>query len=81
MTNVISEYLQHDDEKIENLIKQYPANIPVKAAAEFLDVDDESVRSAIESGSFGISWKKAGKLNRSFALPTAHFLRWYMHIS
>lgn len=81
MTTAISEYLQHDDEKIEKLISDYPQNIPVRAAAEFLGVDDESVRSAIENGNFGYSWKKAGKLNRSFAIPTAHLLRWYMHIS
>ena len=80
MTNAIREYLQHDDEKIEKLISMYPSTVPVNAAAEFLGVDAESVRSSIEDGRFGFSWKKSGKLNRAFCIPTPHLVRWYLHI-
>lgn len=79
MTNAIREFLQHDDEKIEKLISEYPETVPVSVAADFLSVDAGSIRAAIESDSFGFSWKKSGKLNRAFCIPTAHFMRWYLH--
>lgn len=79
MTAVIRDYLQHDDEKIEKLIAEYPKTCPVNIVAQFLEVDAESIRSAIDNGNFGFSWKKNGKLNRAFCVPTAHFLRWYLN--
>ncbi|MCQ2053345.1 MAG: hypothetical protein MJZ03_05375 [archaeon] len=79
MSNAISEFLKHDDEKIEKLISEYPINVPVNAVAAFLGVDDESIRAAVECGNFGYSWRKAGKMNKCFKIPTAQLLRWYMH--
>lgn len=81
MSNAIKEYLQHDNDKIERLIADYPVLCPIDAVAEFLGVDPESVRSAIESGVFGMSWKKSGKLNRAFRVPTPQFVRWYLQVN
>lgn len=80
MSDAIKDYLQHDYAKIEKLISEYPALCPVDAIAEFLNLDSDSVRSAIENGSFGLAWKKSGKLNRVFRIPTPQFVRWYLQL-
>ena len=77
MTAAISEFLENDDKKIEELIKEYPVSIPTDVAAKFLGINPASMRAIMNDGTVGLSWKKDGKLNRGFFLPTAHFLRWY----
>lgn len=78
MTNAIRDFLSADEAKVEQLIKEYPVSIPTAKAAEFLGVNLASMRAIIESGSLGLSWRKEGKLNKGFFLPTTQFLRWYM---
>ena len=78
VTNVIKDFLETDDKKIEQLIAEYPVSIPTQAAAKFLGINAASMRAVIDSGAVGLSWRKDGALNKGFFLPTAQFLRWYM---
>lgn len=71
-------YLEEDNNKIDELIKNYPVSIPVSAVADFLNCDAASVRAAIENKSYGMAWRKAGKTNHGYLIPTAQFVRWYM---
>lgn len=74
----ITEFLEEDENRLEQLIEQYPRSIPTKALADFLDLDVVSVRTIIEGGQIGLHWKKAGKLNSAYCVPTATFVRWYL---
>lgn len=78
MTNAIKNFLEADEKRVEELIKEYPVSIPTAKAAEFLGVNTASMRAIIENGTLGLAWRKEGKLNKAFFLPTTQFLRWYM---
>lgn len=78
MTDVIKDFLDSDDRKIEKLISEYPVSVPTKVAAEFLGIDCASLRAIINENTVGLSWKKEGKLNKGFFIPTPQFLRWYI---
>lgn len=78
MTSTIKEFFDNDDKKIEDLIKEYPVNVPTNVAAKFLGLNVTSMRAILDSGAVGLSWKKDGALNKGFFLPTAQFVRWYM---
>lgn len=80
-TSKINDFLAADNTKIDKLIENFPMNLPVSAVADFLSVDVASVRAAIECGSaFGMSWKKTGKANHGYFVPTAQFVRWYLRM-
>lgn len=79
MTDAIKAFFDNDDRKAEQLIRDYPQSIPIPVAAEFLGIDAASLRAMAIEGHLGSSWKKEGKLNRGFFLPTAQFLRWYRY--
>lgn len=78
MNDKINEFLKADRERMAVLVEQYPENIPVSKAAEFLSADDASIRAAIENDCFGLSWRKAGSLRHGYLIPTAQFVRWYL---
>ncbi|MBQ1571744.1 MAG: hypothetical protein IIZ78_11505 [Clostridiales bacterium] len=78
MTNVIKEFLESDERKVEKLIAEYPVSIPTAEAAKFLGINNASMRAVIDSGSLGLSWRKEGALNKGFFIPTASFIRWYL---
>lgn len=78
MTDVIKKFMDNDDQKIERLISEYPVSVPTKVAADFLGIDAASMRAIISDNTVGLSWKKEGKLNKGFFIPTPQFLRWYM---
>lgn len=78
MTNVIKEFLETDERKVEKLIEDYPVSIPTAEAARFLGINNASMRAVIDSGSLGLSWRKEGALNKGFFIPTASFIRWYL---
>ena len=78
MTDVIKEFLETDERKVEKLIAEYPINIPTAEAAKFLGINNASMRAVIDSGSLGLSWRKEGALNKGFFIPTASFIRWYL---
>jgi hypothetical protein len=73
------EALQVNLKKLYDLVEKNPVYIPLPAVADFLEMDRDGLRRAIESNSvpFGIYWKKADGLNRCFKIPTAQFFLWY----
>jgi hypothetical protein len=68
--------------ELNRLAEQYPEDIPVKNAAEFLNVDIRSLKSyLIQSGnSIGLGWRKDMAANRGFHIPTTKFYLWYRNI-
>lgn len=75
----INDFLNADTEKLANIIEQYPIQVPVAIIAELFGCHQDTLRNALqEQGLLGIAERKAGKLNRGFVIPTAHFVRWYM---
>lgn len=76
----VNEFLHADNEKIDRLIENFPVNLPVSAIADFLCMDVASVRAVIENGVVGAAWKKQGCANHGYYIPTAQFVRWYLHI-
>ena len=75
----VSEFLNQDMKRIEDLVEKHPRNIPVNALAEFLNVSLESVRGAIVSGNYGF-WYQNTINKRGFTIPTGNFVRWYLRV-
>lgn len=78
MTETTRDFLKADEDKLDELIKENPIHISVNRIAEFLHINGDSARAAIECGAFGLSWRKQGKLNKAYCIPTAQFVRWYL---
>lgn len=76
----LTEFIKADNERLEKIIEEYPNQIPIPVAAELIGVDPNNLRDSIEHGNLGISWKKPGKLNRGFCIPTAKFIRWWLNM-
>ncbi len=76
----IKAFIDNDLNKIDKLIEENPIRMTVKTTAQFLNVDEDSVRAAIECGAFGFAWRKAGKVSKAYCVPTAQFVRWYLGI-
>ena len=74
----IQEYLAEDEKRLQKLIEDHPWSLSPQEVGEFLHLDARSVRSVLESGLIGLSWRKDGSLNRGFYVSTAMFVRWYM---
>ena len=73
----VEEFIAEDKAKVEEIITKYPRQIPVPVIAEMLGTDQNSLRAAIDGGALGISWRKDGKLNRGYCIPTAKFVYWW----
>ena len=80
MTEKIRAFIDTDNQKLEQIIEEYPLSVPVPIAAEFLGCHQDTLRSALEDGRLGFSERKIGKVNRGFVIPTGHFVRWYLNI-
>ena len=78
MTDTIKAFIDEDNNRVEELIKENPIHLPIAKIAEFLQINADSARAAVESGSFGLAWRKQGKLNKAYCIPTAQFVRWYL---
>lgn len=76
----LNEFLSEDNAKIDRLIENFPVNLPVSAVSDFLGLDVASVRAAIENERIGLAWKKAGRANHGYFIPTAQFVRWYLNM-
>ena len=74
----LNSYLTGEMERLNELTEKKPLYLTVKDVSSFLGVDDESVRAAIECGVFGMAWRKSGKLNKAFHIPTAQFALWFI---
>ena len=73
----IEEFLADDKAKVEEIINKYPKQIPVPVIAEFMGMDKNSLRAAIDGGALGISWCKSGKLAKGYCIPTGKFVYWW----
>lgn len=80
MSTKIMEFLQEDSAKLDTLIEKYPVSLPTSAIADFLSLDIASVRATIEAGFLGMAWRKPGKANHGYHVPTAQFVRWYLKL-
>lgn len=76
----LNEFLSEDNAKIDRLIENFPVNLPVSAVSDFLGLDVASIRAAIENERIGLAWKKAGRANHGYFIPTAQFVRWYLNM-
>lgn len=65
--------------QLNQLVEQYPENIPVSAAADFLGMDGRSLKSFLmqPGNSAGMGWRRDRAENRAFHIPTAKFYSWY----
>jgi hypothetical protein len=73
----IQDFINSDTAKIEEIIEKYPKQIPVPVLADVLGTNEASLRAAIDGGALGLSWRKDGKLNRGYCVPTAKFVYWW----
>lgn len=76
----IPNVLQDRVSELNQLVQEYPKDIPLPKVAEFLNVDKEGLRRCIETGKcpFGISWQKTLDGNRAFKIPSLTFYLWTM---
>jgi len=75
----ITDFLTKDTAKLAEIISKYPLQIPISVIADWWGCDEDSIRTAIyEHGELGIGWRKIGKLNRGYVIPTGLFVRWYL---
>lgn len=70
-------FLNGKIENLSKLVEAHPEKLTVKDIAEFLKIDEDSVRAAIENGVFGMAWRKSGAMNKAYSTPTAQFVWWY----
>lgn len=74
----VKELLDEDVKKLNKIVTEHPKQIPIKVIADLFGCDVENVRTMCEDEHvFGVGWRKPGKLNRGFCIPTALFIRWY----
>lgn len=80
LSEKIRTFLSNDNEKIDKLIEENPDSLSVTDISNFLGMDVASVRSSIENGTFGVSWKKSGSARHGYFIPTSQFVRWYLQV-
>lgn len=80
ISDKINQFLSDDNERIDKLIADHPDSVSVNDIAQFIGADVASVRSAIENDTFGMAWRKSGSARHGYYIPTAQFVRWYLHI-
>lgn len=78
ISTMTAEFLSKDNDKIDALIAEHPLGLSIREIADFLGLDVASVRAAVENGVVGLAWRKSGKANHGYFIPTAQFVRWYL---
>ena len=74
----VKEFLDEDIKKLNQIVTDYPKQIPIDIVADLFGCAVETVRTMCEENhTFGDGWRKPGKLNRGFCIPTGVFIRWY----
>ena len=73
-------------EKVDELcelVDEYPLTVPVPIAANFLNMDPESLRCALEQNRcpFGFGWQKNIRGNKGFKIPTPTLFFWYTQLN
>lgn len=80
--NALPEEIQSSVDKLVELVRKYPVNIPIPEVIKLLGVDGNGLRTMLERGTcpFGLGWRKPGKERMGGSIPTATFYFWYMNI-
>jgi len=76
----IKEFIERDNEKLQQLINKYPKQIPCNVVAEYVGCSPENVRAAVDGGSLGFHWRKPGRLTSGNCIPTSKFVRWMLNM-
>lgn len=65
--------------ELEALVEKHPTKIPLAAAAEFLDMNEEGLKAALCRGNtpFGFAYQKTDGGYRVPVIPTVTFALWY----
>ncbi len=63
-------------EELKKLITQHPVYIPVRAAAKFLGVAEDGLRTSMDQSRcpFGFSWRQGDR--SGYKIPTMAFVTW-----
>lgn len=81
VNDTLSEFLKAEREWINGIIEQYPRQIPIAPIAEHWGCAGDSIRAAIEQdATFGVYWRKVGRANKSYMIPTGLFVQWYCKV-
>ena len=81
INDALSNFLTAEREWINSIIEQYPRQIPIAPIAEHWGCAEASVRAAIEQdATFGVYWRKVGKANHAYLIPTGLFVQWYCKV-
>ncbi len=66
-------------EELNALVEKYPIDIPLPEAAKLLGTKPDSLRAAIDCGSFrpGYSWRKGSAASKGYKIATIPFYLWY----
>ena len=66
-------------ERLEKLVNDYPTKLPLKAVAEFLEMNEEGLKAALMRGNapFGFAYQKTDGAYRVIVIPTVTFYLWY----
>ena len=79
---LIQDFLDADREKIAEIIKQYPLQIPTGIIGKLFGCNPAGVRDAIlKSQQLGITWCLEGNKTSGYCVPTARFVRWYLNLT
>ena len=76
---IIKKTINQSIEKLEKLVLQYPTKIPLRAVAEFLEMNEEGLKAALmrRNAPFGFGYQKDDGGYRVFVIPTLTFCLWY----
>ena len=66
-------------EELEGLVEKYPVKLPLKAVADFLDMNEEGLKAALIRNNvpFGFAYQKTDGGYRVMIIPTVTFYLWY----
>ena len=82
MNNFFNDFLSEKTieklNELEQLIEQYPNNIPLPECAKFLHINPSTLRNYLDSGNcpFGFSTQKKKYGNHNYTIPSPQFDIW-----
>ena len=65
--------------ELEKLIEANPIRLPLRAVADFLDINEEGLKAALMRGNapFGFAYQKTDGAYRVMVIPSVKFYLWY----
>lgn len=66
-------------QELEALAEKHPSRLPLRAVADFLDMNEEGLKAALMRGNapFGFAYQKEDGGYRVIVIPTVTFYLWY----